>query len=77
MNYKLSCTKTNERHTTFTIFDRERTPVNCGTITVLTDDLTFFLQRCWKGDIFWNDLLSPDMAEKLIAKIEERTHVVH
>jgi hypothetical protein len=44
---------------------------------VLTDDLTFFLQRCWKGDIFWNDLLSPDMAEKLIAKIEERTHVVH
>lgn len=59
MNYKLSCIESNDRHTTFYMFDRgERvttnpTPANCGKIIILTDDLTHFLQ-CWKGDIDWN-----------------------
>ena len=62
MNYKLSCISSNPRHTVFNLFDRgevgssSATPACCGTVTILTSDLVYFLQRCWKGDIFWNGL---------------------
>ena len=57
MNYKLSCATSNDKHTTFHVFDRgtigalSSTPAHCGTLTIQTDDLVFFLQNCWKGDI--------------------------
>lgn len=66
MNYKLDCIGHNSKHTTFRVFDRGTvdasgtTPANCGTLTIQTEDLVFFLQNAWRGDIFWNGLLSPD-----------------
>ena len=68
MNYRLDCIAYNSKHTVFRVFDRgtvgtqskEPTKANCGTLTIQTDDLVWFLQHAWKGDIWWNGLLPPN-----------------
>jgi hypothetical protein len=78
MNYKLSCTSSNAKHTTFQLFDRgtvvalSETPANCGTITVQTEDLLHFLGSCWKGDIFWNGLQPGGSLDRQIDAMAKR-----
>jgi len=68
-NFKLVCQATNAQHTTFALFDRGLggTRANCGTITISTSDLVYFLRYNWNGDIDWNGLLPLDEIEKQIA----------
>ena len=71
-NYRLSCESSNSRHTVFTVFDRgetsvDGTPVNCGRITILTSDLVYFLQRMWRGDVFWNGKCPDTALEQQLA----------
>ena len=73
MNYKLSCVKINEQHAEFDLFDRgaHGTPANCGRLVLPTEDLLFFLQRCWRGDIFWNGLLTPELDARITKTAEK------
>ena len=74
MHYKLSCISSNARHTVFNLFDRGKVgvengaPAYCGAITIQTDDLVHFLQKCWKGDIFWNGRCPDAELTKQLAK---------
>jgi len=75
VNYRLDCIDYNSKHTVFRVFDRgtvgtqskEPTKANCGTLTIQTDDLVWFLQHAWKGDIWWNGLLPPNALDGQIA----------
>jgi len=52
MKFTISCKDTNPRHTTFAVYDFRG--ANCGTLTILTDDIPDFIQRSWNGNIQWN-----------------------
>lgn len=50
--YKLDCFEWNSQHVRFRVFDTKG--ANCGTLTVLTEDVFEFVQNSWNGDIVWN-----------------------
>lgn len=52
--FRLDCLSSNPRHTIFRVFDGEAG--NCGTLTLLTEDVPFFIQNIWQGDVLWNGL---------------------
>jgi len=56
MKFKLSCTKWDSSHIWFNVFDA--TGANCGTITVLTDDVIDFVSKNWNGDVTWNGIFT-------------------
>lgn len=68
-NYKLVCMSSNEKHTTFSLFDRgslnvpDSTRANCGRIVLDTCDLLYFLKYNWNGDVDWAEHC-PDAALK-------------
>jgi hypothetical protein len=58
--FTLTCLESNTRHTKFNVFDP--TGANCGTLTILTDDVVGFIQRSWKGNINWDGKMPDDDA---------------
>jgi hypothetical protein len=51
--FKLRCDNIGPAHTRFTLFDPAH--ANCGSLTILTSDLTDFVYYSWKGRVDWNE----------------------
>jgi hypothetical protein len=56
--YKIHCIEWNPRHVKFDVYDPPG--ANCGTLTILTDDVLNFITNSWNGDIFWHGKMPKD-----------------
>jgi len=66
MNYLLRIDSINSEHVHASVFDIKR--ANCGKLTLQREQLKWFLQRAWQGDLVWNGNLTNEIAEEMASK---------
>lgn len=68
--YKLDCFDWNTAHVVFRVFDPKG--VNCGTVTVETEDVINFVTKSWGGHLCWNGLMPLEFANRRIDEIDKQ-----